>query len=224
MRADVLRRIRATPDAVVLFDVDSTLLSTGARHLSILRAYAAQTHDEGLQEFARLLTPAAFGWTVTGPLERTAHAVHTEALQAFWWDAFFSADHLADEPTPGALGFVQKAHRDGAWIYYLTARDVPTMGAGTARQLIELGFPLLEGRATLHLKPSRAVSDAVFKQEALRGVARAGTVVATYENEPLNANLFAQAFPDASHYLLETVCSPEAPPLAAGIQRIADFT
>ena len=108
-------------------------------------------------------------------------------------------------------------------MYYLTARDLPTMGAGTARQLLDLGFPLLGGRATLHLKPNRAVSDDAFKEQAMSAVARAGVVVATYENEPKNANLFQASFPDAHHYLLDTVCSPNAPPLAPGVQRIRDF-
>lgn len=222
MRVDVLRRIRSTPDPVLLLDIDSTLIDTGARHLSILRAYALQAGDEALQAFAEGLTPSDFSWTVDGPLG-DSWASHVEPLRAFWWQAFFSPDHLCDEAVPGALEFARKAHRAGAWLYYLTARPLESMGVGTAQQLIELGFPVFEGRSTLHLKPSRSISDNAFKEDAMRSVAQAGTVVATYENEPANANLFARSFPDALHYLLDTVHSPGAPPLDDGVVKIPDF-
>lgn len=222
MRAEVLAAVRDTERAVVLFDIDSTLLSTGGRHLSILRAYAAESADPELLSLAERLTPADFGWTVDGPLPAELDR-HREPLRAFWWEGFFSDAHLFDQPTPGALSFVEKVHRAGGWVYYLTARDLPSMGAGTARQLLDLGFPLLSGRATLHLKPSRSLSDDAFKEQAVKAVRRAGTVVATYENEPKNANLFATSFPGARHFLLDTVHTPGAPELRPEVRIIPDF-
>ena len=163
----------------MLFDVDSTLLCTGGRHLAILRAYADQVADPALSELVNTLGAEAFAWNVDEPLRGTALEHHTSALIDFWWGAFFSDRYLEDAPNPGAVSFVQKLHRDGAWIYYLTARDVRTMGAGTARQLLDLGFPLLTARVCLHLKPEPTMSDADFKGLALEEVGCIGTVVAT---------------------------------------------
>lgn len=224
MRAEILRQVRATERPVVLFDVDSTLLCTGGRHLAILRAYTEQAGDPELAGVVARLGPDAFEWNVDEPLRGTALEHHTSALIDFWWGAFFSDRYLEDEPMPGAVSFVSKLHRDGAWIYYLTARDVRGMGAGTAKQLLERGFPLLTSRVCLHLKPEPTMSDADFKALALEEVGRLGTVVATYENEPKNANLFARTFPDARHFLVGDRCSPDPPPLDGGIQRIEDFT
>lgn len=226
MRREVLRRVRATPDAVVLFDVDSTLLSTAARHLAILQDFAAEAADPELVAFVNTLGLSDFGWTVSGPLMGTVHEREEllESLSRFWVEGFFSSRYLAeDRAVAGAVDFVNQVHRAGAWVYYLTARDLSQMGAATAASLLDLGFPLLHGRTTLHLKPTRAITDTSFKAAALRDVRRAGTVVATYENDPRNANLFAETFPDAVNVLLDTVCSPDAPEPSADLIRVPDF-
>jgi hypothetical protein len=51
-----------------------------------------------------------------------------------------------------------------------------------------------------------------------------GEVVATFENEPGNANLLLEAFPDARHFLLDTVHSPEAEAPDSALIVIEDFT
>lgn len=222
----VLDAVRASERPVVVFDVDSTLLSTAARHLAILRAFAQVEQDPELIELAGTLTPQDFGWTVDAPVRARLHrpAPFYEALERFWFDGFFSSAFLShDRPTPGALDFVKQVHRAGALVYFLTARNAETMAAGTLQSLHTLGFPLTTGRTVLHLKPHGRLSDKAFKTAALNDIARLGTVVATFENEPANANLFAQRFPDACHVLLDTVCSPGAPPADPTIVRVQDF-
>ena len=108
-------------------------------------------------------------------------------------------------------------------MHYLTARDETSMGAGTLKHLHRMGFPLLDGGCTLHLKPHRGLPDHTFKQAALDTASALGTVVATFENEPKNANLFASRFPDAVNVLLDTVHSPDAPPPAEKLLIIPDF-
>jgi hypothetical protein len=48
-------------------------------------------------------------------------------------------------------------------------------------------------------------------------------VVATFENEPGNANLFLDNFPQASHFLIGKVRSPTSPQPRPEIIEIADF-
>ncbi len=123
----------------------------------------------------------------------------------------------------GAVDFVNQVHKAGAFVYYLTARHLPDMGPATAASLLALGFPLLRGRSTLHLKPTRAISDKAFKFNALADVERLGTVVATYENDPANANLFLSRFPEAVNVFLDTVCAQDAPEPDPGLVRIPHF-
>lgn len=226
MHDSVMEAIGRARRPVVLFDLDSTLVSTAPRHLAILRAFADRRGDRGLQQLAAQLRPEDFGWTVEGPLEGrlTLDPETAEALQAFWWEGFFSGDFLHhDQPTAGAVDFVRAVHGTGAWIYYLTARTADRMGPQTTTSLLRMGFPLLDGRTVLHLKPSSAVDDHAFKAGALADARWLGEVVATFENEPANANLFRESLPEGVHVLLDTVCSPSAPPLHPEVLRVPDF-
>lgn len=226
MKVEVLDAVRAADNPVVVFDVDSTLLSTAPRHLAILKAFAAERDHLALQELADTLTPADFGWTVDAPVRRRLalpEELYTE-LERYWFEGFFSSRFLhLDVPVPGALAFIEQVRRAGAWVYFLTARSAPEMAAGTLARLQQLGFPLVTGRSTLHLKPAHDIPDKVFKTMALDDIARVGQVVATFENEPANANLFQARFPEAVHVLLDTVCSPDAPALHPAVRRVADF-
>jgi hypothetical protein len=108
-------------------------------------------------------------------------------------------------------------------VFYLTGRDEPNMGRGTRKSLGAHGFPLDAARVHLRLKPRFEEDDLVFKRRVVRELDRAGQVVTAAENEPANANMFLEAFPDAHVLFLETVCSPHPPPLAPGIHRLRDF-
>ena len=62
-------------------------------------------------------------------------------------------------------------------------------------KLAEIGLP----KQTENVRPDQEIM-----------LCLCGAVVATFENEPGNANLFLDAFPDALHFLLLTEHSPEA--------------
>jgi hypothetical protein len=119
---------------------------------------------------------------------------------------------------------VGEVHAAGAAVYYLTGRDEPGMGRGTRASLQAHGFPIEDGRCHLRLKPRFEDDDLEFKRQAVDEIRSAGAVLALFENEPANANLFLQAFPDARVFFLETVCSPNPPPLLPGILRLRDFS
>ena len=96
------------------------------------------------------------------------------------------------------------------------------MGEATRASLLALGFPLAH-RATLHLKPTASINDTVFKADAVGQIRALGEVIATFENEPANANLFARSFPSAIHILLATAHSPNAPALSPRVRIWKDF-
>jgi hypothetical protein len=223
------REVRRERLPMVVFDLDSTLFSTGPRNLRILREFvgSALGGDARLEELVAGLEAEDMGWNVNEALKR--HGVKDPALlgalRAFWRERFFTDDYCAaDEPVPGAAAWVTRCHQRGALVYYLTGRHVGGMELGTVRALREHGFPFWRGRCVLHLKPSFEMPDQAFKDEALDDIrSYRSPVVATFENEPGNANLFARAFPGALHFLLETIHSPEAEAPRPELVRIPDF-
>ena len=210
---------------VAVFDLDSTLFNTAARHLQILRDFALDVpqvaplvSDIGLDEF---------GWSVSGPLrKRGFHDTDViESLHRFWFERFFTDAYvLHDKPAVGGPAFVQEFWNRGGLVYYLTGRDVHGMGTGTAKALLNAGYPYFCGRALLHLKPTFEEDDKRFKDQAIAQIrSYRGIVVATFENEPGNANLFHRAFPQAKHFLHGTVCAPDGEPPDGAIIPIDDF-
>lgn len=207
---------------VVILDLDSTLIDTGARHLAIAKAFAAD-HAE-LDPVVRDLTPQDFGWDVRDPLrEAGVPKPVLDALLAFWSERFFDTDWLHhDLPAPGAVPFVQALADAGAHLAYLTGRPEPTMGPGTRASLKALDFPTGPG-TSLRMKPTVALSDARFKRVAIEEIGALGPVAASFENEPAHANAFSDAFPDAVHVLVGDVHDPRAPAPYGSIHRIPDF-
>ena len=236
---------------IVVFDLDSTLFTTAPRNLRIIREFAADQQDTypGFATAAAQVTLKELGWDLHAPL--IAHGVDPDSpalddLDAYWEVNFFMDDYVAlDMPTPGAVDFVQVCYDKGALIYYLTGRYVgkqeyvsvdspsdrtrklvvtPGMEFGTAQALTSRGFPFWRGRCELHLKPDFHVEDVDFKDEALRTIhSLNGRVVATFDNEPGNANLFLENFPEAMNFWLETIHSKGAEEPDARLYRIEDF-
>ncbi len=77
----------------------------------------------------------------------------------------------------------------------------------------------------MHLKPNFDMKDKPFKEAAMEDIrSHRGEVVATFENEPGNANAFLEAFGDADHYLVGGVHSPEAEAPDSRLLLIRDFS
>ncbi len=217
---EVFDRIDATLQRgrlpLCVFDLDSTLFSTAPRNLRILHDFVEAHADDHphLRAVAERIGLDDMGWNVHLDVQRFGVTDQRllEGLKRFWFEHFFTDEYLAhDLPVKGAAGFVHACHARGALIYYLTGRHVGGMEMGSVRSLREHGFPFWRGRCVLHLKPSFEMNDRAFKDDALNDIrSYRGDVVATFENEPGNANLFLRAFPDALHVLLTTIHSPEA--------------
>ncbi len=214
---------------ILVFDLDSTLFTTAPRNLRILQEFAAARaadHPE-LRAAVAGIGEADMGWNIHEDLRRRGVTDEDllQDLRRHWRERFFTSAYLEyDRPVPGAAEWVLEAHTRGALVYYLSGRHVGGMEEGTVRSLKCHGFPFWRGRCVVHLKPSFEMADSVFKQEALADIrSYHGRVVATWENEPGNANLFLRAFPDGLHFLLETVHSPEAEAPDPALIRLPDF-
>jgi phosphoglycolate phosphatase-like HAD superfamily hydrolase len=227
--SELLNRLggEASAPYVVIFDLDSTLLSTQERNHVILHQFAEQVGGPpDLFPALEKITPHTMGWNVMDDLRQNGfrHQPTLTRLHAFWLARFFHDDYLQhDPPIPGAVSFVNRVHAEGAIVYYLTGRDEPNMGTGTRASLRRHGFPLDVDRVHLRLKPRFGDDDLAFKMALFPDIRALGTVAAAFENEPRNANLFAAFFPEAQVILLDTTHSPNAPPLAPQIARIKDF-
>ncbi|MDP8254741.1 MAG: hypothetical protein P9M14_03245 [Candidatus Alcyoniella australis] len=106
---------------------------------------------------------------------------------------------------------------------YLTGRDSPGMGSGTRASLSEHGFPFDCQRVDLLMKPRIEIKDMDFKRDAVRQIGEMGQVLAAFDNEPGNINLFADTFPEAIVVLLDTIHSPTPVVPYEHVVRISDF-
>ncbi len=221
----ILDRVART-GGLAVFDLDSTLFSTQERNFAILSEFIERDGiPPHLKAAARRLTTADMGWNIMDDLSRNGFddAAHLKELRHFWFERFFRSEYLRhDRPLSGAIEFVCAMRAAGAQIVYLTGRDERNMGEGTRASLFTHGFPL-DG-CQLRLKPRFEDEDLAFKRSELASLRKLAPVIAAFENEPANANLFCQEFPDADVVFLETVHSPDAPALLPRIVRIKDFT
>ncbi len=196
---EVLRQL--SDGGTVIFDLDSTLYWTGPRHLRILREFAQG--DAELVQVVNGMRAEDIGYDADLALRAAGWGGDSGEFLRFWGARYFTSEYVAeDRPYPGALEFAAACAALGD-VVYMTGRAEPTMGSGTRDSLARWGFA--EGE--LLMKPSVRLPDAAFKAEA---VARIRGVVATFENEPGNANLFARAFPAGLHFLVRTCHSPRA--------------
>lgn len=213
--------------ALVIFDLDDTLLSTANRHLRILREFA-ESIAAGRPEAAAAVRGIRREGLRYSVADTAASAGLGEAmireLKAFWSERFFTNPYLLeDDALPGGPSFVAELLRRGGRAVYMTGRD-EAMREGTLGSLARHGFPAPDGEAArLVLKPKFDTPDLAFKTEAIARLRALGTVAGTFENEPAHVNLFAEHFPAARHFLLETRHSgkPVVPHPAA--HRIPDF-
>ncbi|MFI5345342.1 MAG: hypothetical protein ACHQ51_03100 [Elusimicrobiota bacterium] len=204
----VLDAVTAAPGSLVVFDLDDTLFSTADRHLKILKEYADLVESRSPEGAAllRAIERERLRYAITD----TAKAAGVEEklvkdLKDFWFARFFKNKYLLEDTVvPGAPAYCGEVLARGGSIVYVTGRD-EGMREGTEKSFTQHGFPEPNGTSVkLVLKPRFDTPDLAFKTEVLGRLAQMGTVVASFENEPLHINLFREAFPKGRHFLLET--------------------
>lgn len=206
---------------LVVFDLDDTLFDTRWRTLAVLRAWGQARGEPrlaGLEledvryEIADTLFAAGFAtWEIRGSLGRSIAS----------YDAGRMNEYDLMRPFPGALEYVLRAQQAGARIAYVTSRRIAHRGLSES-VLRSHGFPV-DGALRYYRLDSQGTS-AAYKYRIMRWeLPRFGEVVASFENEPANANSFRMAAPEALHAFLDTQHSAGAPGLLAGIETIAGW-
>jgi hypothetical protein len=219
-------------EVLMVFDLDSTLLDLSQRVQAILEDFVARAENRARfpDSCERLMSVEIRrqDWGLKEPLARlgmtpTSHADFFQSVQRAWAQGFFSNHYLRhDRPLRGAVEFVRHLHDHGAHIMYLTGRDVPRMGEGTLRSLLQHGFPNSQARTDLVLKATAHHDDAEFKAEILSARAPQHRKLVLFENEPVNLQCVEQRLPQVELVWIDSCHSGVVEP-ASHWTRIEDF-
>jgi hypothetical protein len=214
---------------MVIFDLEGTLFDNRPRHLRILQEFANAELRTARPEAAQrigLLTIPTIQYRITDSLT-TVGVTEPDIINnaaVYWGERFFTDDYLKyDTPVVGAVAYVRTLYSAGARIVYVTGRDAPRQLMGTVRSLRDNGFPIGIMGSELIMKPSADVQDPVFKQQVTAYLRHYGKVVAAFDSEPANANVYRRAFPEAICVLFNAPRAPNSPPLTANIMQVGTF-
>ena len=223
--ADVERHRAERP--VVIFDLDGTLYDNRPRTIRILHAFAAALEHAHARDAAviRALGPDDLSYLLDDTLlPRGVDKAVVERAKKAWFSRFFTDAACADDvPVRGAVPFARACYDRGATVVYLTGRDIPGMLVGTVRTLRDDGFPIGVPRTELVFKPTFEENDTAFKMRVVDAIHELGRVVATFENEPGNCNMFRARWPDSHAVLVTTQHAPGAPALHDACVRVPNF-
>jgi hypothetical protein len=213
---------------VVVLDLDGTLMDNRPRSVSILRDLAERWRDDrpAIAEALARIEVDTLAYLVSDSLRRVkiVEPSLVAEITEYWRGRFFRDEDLRhDVALAGAVHFVRAAHALGATVVYLTGRDLPSMGIGTFSSLRTLGFPIGVAGVEIILKPDANMADEAFKRMVAPLLARVGEVVASFDNEPANCNVFLDAYPNADIVFVDTQHVPGAPAIHAGVSIIGDF-
>ena len=221
--------IPGRPPAVVVFDLDGTLMDNRPRTTAILQELAHELRAEA-HSAAEVLAAARseeLAYLLSDSLKRLGveHPELVTRAESFWRERFFSDHYLRhDIAVPGAVELARACYDAGAIIVYFTGRDLPLMGIGSFQSLRDLGFPIGVVGTELVCKPDATIPDEAFKREEGPKLARVGHVVAAFDNEPGNCNAFVEMCPEADVVFVDTQHLPGAPPLDTRVHVVEDFT
>lgn len=215
-----------TGKCFILFDLDSTLFDNSPRVHKIIQDFINTRKNLNPEDLAKVkkIKRQDIVWgmkQILSNFEVTDDTFISEMLK-FWYERFFSNSYIIDTPLKGADLFVKEVEKTGAKIVYLTGR-FESMREGTSRNLKEYGFPLDKDSSNLILKPDPHMSDHDFKDIAMKQMKKFGNMIAGFDNEPINANIFKTSFPEANIFFVETNHSPNPPNILENIHTIKDF-
>lgn len=210
------RTLRGPP--VVVFDLDGTLMDNRPRVVAIIHELGAKWRDKHPREAecCSRSTVELIGYGFIDNLKRLG--VEDPVLQdeglTFWRERFFADPHIRhDVEVKGAREFVHAVYQAGATVVYFTGRDLPNMALGSFASLRDLGFPIGIIGTELVVKPAFEIPDTEFKLSVAKDFVRIGEVIAVFDNESANCNLFLAAYPECTAVYLDTQCAPDPPPL-----------
>lgn len=213
--------------AVLAFDLDSTLFDNRPRQARILREFGV----------ARKLTALAAcephhwvsGWDMRDAMRRCGLPEaevehHFDDARRFWGERFFTSDYCVEDiAIEGAAAFTLAVVETGAQLAYVTGRH-EGMRAGTVECMRRHGLATPdEERVHLLMKPGAFDDDDAFKRDAHARLGTLGRVIAAFDNEPTHANDYRRRFPEATVVHLATDHSGRPVALLDGIISVPHF-
>jgi hypothetical protein len=213
--------------AVLAFDLDSTLFDNRPRQARILREFGRERSVEALLA----CEPHHWdtGWDMRAAMRNCGvPPPQVEGLfedaRRFWGERFFTSDYCVDDITiQGAAAFTLAVVGTGAQLAYVTGRH-EGMRAGTVECMRRHGLALPDGgRVHLLMKPAAFDNDDAFKREAHARLGTLGRVVAAFDNEPTHVNDYRRKFPQATVVHLATDHSGRPVALLEGIISVPHF-
>lgn len=182
-----------TPKAVVVFDLDSTLYDPRPRYVAIIKEYGKLNHLPKTQKVDA--TKVESSWFTDDDLIKAGIPKDKiEDFRKFWKDRFFTSEYVIyDTALPGAADYVNQIYKTGARVVYQSGRN-EKMRDGTMTSLKRDGFPTGD-RTDILLKPDVKMPDPEFKQQLVKTLKSKGKVIALFDNEPENVNIFADGLP-----------------------------
>lgn len=211
-----------------LFDLDATLFDNSPRVHKIINDFIKSFSDKYPEEIEKMkkIKRKDIVWGMKNILSDFGIDIKNEAFMSdvikFWYLRFFSNSYIIDTPLKGSIDFIKKLEQTGTQIVYLTGR-FESMREGTSRNIREYGFPLDKNGTNLVLKPHNKIEDHVFKHTAMEDMRKFGNLIAGFDNEPINVNIFKQHFETSHIFFLETNHSPNPPNLIKNIHTIRNF-
>ena len=196
------------PQAVLAFDLDSTLFDNRPRQARIVREFGLAQAVEKLSACAPHHWDSGFdmrGAMLNCGLSSDEVESHYEALRTFWLERFFTSEYCVDDVAlQGAAAFTHAVVATGAHLAYVTGRH-EGMRTGTLECMRRNGLAVPgEGRVHLLMKPTERENDDAFKRAAHARLGELGRLIAAFDNEPTHANDYLQRFPDAQVVHLAT--------------------
>jgi hypothetical protein len=183
--------------AVLAFDLDSTVFDNRPRQARILREFGRAQNIVSLQK------AQAFhfvnGWDLraacvaSGMASADAEFIFQE-LKRYWGARFFTSEYCRyDIEIVGAPRFLHACLKTGARLVYVTGRH-ERMRAGTIEAMERCGMPVPGPAVGLLMKPSAQEDDDAYKRVAHQVLSELGVVVAAFDNEPTHINDYAMRF------------------------------
>lgn len=207
LRGILTRAARQGEQAVLAFDLDSTVFDNRPRQARILREYGALSGRAALER----CQPEHWtsGWDMKAAMVSCGlPAAEAEALypdaKRFWAERFFTSPYCVDDvPIRGAPEFLAAVVETGATLAYVTGRH-EEMRDGSVEAMRRHKMALPGGRVHLIMKPTLKESDDDFKRVAHQKLRGLGQVLAAFDNEPIHVNDYVAAFPAATVVHLAT--------------------
>lgn len=211
---------------IVILDVDDTLVDCRYRKLAVIKDFAQTLSPSREKQLLETVSLGNISYRVIHCLHNLG--IHEDALEeqlyGFWLSHYFTTKYLVkDVVFPRAAEFVNNIVSQGAYVVYLTARDLPGMKEGTEIFLRESRFPYPHKQTELMMKPEVSQADSDFKRDILPKIGKMGRVIASFENELGHLNHMADFFPDALMVWRNTQYAPHPPEPHRRVQVLEEF-